>query len=804
MASPMSPTKTLAIAVSIAACLLGAVAVPPAFGGTIWVTDGNMNAGQTGGCNAFGVYGDLSAFYVPSACPMSLEGGGVVPQGQNAFWMTTAPPGVVINSAWTADGDVSVSNMTGSGFIVGDFWRDINSGAYGGSTLGANQRWFNTGLEGSSNINSQIYGIQLLCIQNVYNGGCPGAGSFTVGGVELSGTETSLPSVSGGGSLWGNASYVWNPAGDPWPVTLYASDVSGICSSTAYVGGVQLNGPIEPRDSTVWQQCPNPVSWSFSVDTRSQLPTTGSLPISLSATNAAGNAASPANQVTAGSTVSVDNIPVGVSFRTPNDPNPSVWTGHAVTVDATGSAGPSGVGGVNCAVDRGSAKAYPARGLAVDGDGTHTVTCTAWNNAVGPQGQHNTGSSAVSVHIDEAPPSVNFQPQTPSDPTGLVVNTSDGESGVASGSLEMAAAGSGAWTNLPASFDGVHLLAHLDDSGLRGPYTMRATSCDNVGNCTTTSETLSMPLRLGAASDVGFAKIGSPAKVVRKRVLVGFRYRRERRHGRIVRVKTGGHYRTVRLVIHANTRCGHKLVKTGPRRWREISVCRRLGLHVVTSTRVPYGKPFKVHGLLITNQGVPLAGVPVSILTSPDNGFNQFTAAASATTDTTGAWTATLPAGPSRTIRAVYGGSATVLPAAGQASVKVPAKIQLSVSSRTVSWSGVLVLHGHLVGGYVPADGVALRLLIRLPGRSRPYEPIPFRTDAAGNFSIRWTWGRGFGIVTYPFAIATTATESDFPFAASRSRWIRVTFGPPTRRRRQKKEHNHPKHVHHHRHRGSS
>jgi hypothetical protein len=86
-------TGSQAIAALIAACLVVAVGASAARGGTIWVTDGNMNAGQTGSCNAFGVYGDLSVFFVPSGCPMSLEGGGVVPEGQNAFWMTTAPPG---------------------------------------------------------------------------------------------------------------------------------------------------------------------------------------------------------------------------------------------------------------------------------------------------------------------------------------------------------------------------------------------------------------------------------------------------------------------------------------------------------------------------------------------------------------------------------------------------------------------------------------------------------------------------------------------------------------------------------------
>ncbi len=145
-----------------------------------------------------------------------------------------------------------------------------------------------------------------------------------------------------------------------------------------------------------------------------------------------------------------------------------------------------------------------------------------------------------------------------------------------------------------------------------------------------------------------------PRQVVRERVLVGFHYKRERRHGSIVKVRIGGHYRSIRIVIPANTRCGHKLVKTGPRLWQETTVCRPLGLHVVTTKLVPYGKPFTIHGLLVTTQGVPVANAPVDILTAPANGLWQFTKTATATTMPNGAWTAKLPPGPSRIIRTVW------------------------------------------------------------------------------------------------------------------------------------------------------
>ena len=137
----------------------------------------------------------------------------------------------------------------------------------------------------------------------------------------------------------------------------------------------------------------------------------------------------------------MDNDPVSVSLSTPDDPNPTVWVNHAVTVDATPSTGPSGLGGMNCSVDSGAPQSYPAGGLAVNGDGVRTVSCTAWNNAVDPQGDHNSGTSSVTVHIDEAPPAMSLEPVNPNDPTGVVVDTSDSESGVAGGSIEMAPAG---------------------------------------------------------------------------------------------------------------------------------------------------------------------------------------------------------------------------------------------------------------------------------------------------------------------------------------------------------------------------
>ena len=175
--------------------LLTAVAAAPAHAGTIWVAEGNMSAGQSGGCNAFGLGGDLSVVSVPSSCPMSLQVNGDMPQWQVASWSTTAPPGITIDSAWTANGDVS-SGGYGRRVCRGGLLVHRRSVAWI-DACAPGQQWFNTGQEGSSNINSQIYGFQIACTENLLSGGCyppwPTLPVLSVSGIELEGTENSAP-----------------------------------------------------------------------------------------------------------------------------------------------------------------------------------------------------------------------------------------------------------------------------------------------------------------------------------------------------------------------------------------------------------------------------------------------------------------------------------------------------------------------------------------------------------------------------------------------------------------------------------
>ena len=94
----------------------------------------------------------------------------------------------------------------------------------------------------------------------------------------------------------------------------------------------------------------------------------------------------------------------------------------------------------------------------------------------------------MSIKIDETSPSVLIEPSDPSNPTKLVADTSDGQSGVAGGSFAMRPVGSSVWEPLSTHMDNGELIGSFDDSGLAGPYQFEATSCDSVGNCASRTE----------------------------------------------------------------------------------------------------------------------------------------------------------------------------------------------------------------------------------------------------------------------------------------------------------------------------
>ena len=770
----------------IAAVATAIVGVASANAGTFAV---NIDAwGNGAGCNLFAVWGSVNEFSWDAPCngyPMSVGGpnNGSVPAGTRVGYQTSAPAGIAIVGANVVANTILNLN-DGKGWGGGGYWAGGGHEWIGGST-GENDGPFS----------SSYWGFSMVCGWST----CSNYAAITLSSIQLIASEGTGPSLAalGSNNLWyQGGNWVWNSPGNSWPITLFASDASGVCSMSAWVNGVQMSGPTSLPNTTQWQQCPDP-TWTpgsgASVDTRDFVAGAGPMSLQLGATNAAGV------QSLVSETLSVDNEPVSVSLNTPNDSNPSVWVNHAVTVDATASAGPSGIGSVTCSVDSAAARAYAPDGVTIDGTGVHTASCTATNRAIDPQGSPNSSTTSTSVKIDETPPSVRFEPANPSNPTQLIADTSDGQSGVASGALEMRPAAGGTWEPLSTQVSGGHLVASFNDAGLSGPYVFQATSCDQVGNCASTDEDMAMPVRTAISSAVSFATIANPlkAKKVKKHIRVGWHWRTVRRHGRRVRVKAGGHEKTITVVRYVE-RCTRKRVKTRKHRSRIRKTCKKPHVKLVKKKRVAYGKSSTVHGLVTYSDGVPVAGVPVEILTAPANGTNSFALAATRTTDASGQWTASLPPGPSRIVEAAYGGSATTLPAAGQAAVVVPARVKIKITPRVVPWGSVIRITGQVVGGYVPAGSNLLRLNVGI-GKIGQIVGLPhIRPD--GRFVIIWRFDAGQGVI-HPWFSVGTLSEAAFPFAPGTSRRITVTLGKPTpHAKHHRRAHHHKARHHKHKH----
>jgi hypothetical protein len=723
-------------------------------------------------------------------------------------YQITAPAGITINKVIYDDNQLqNVAN--GRGWTAFTYWNGGTSPAHPNGTAVDTAAF---GPSQDANLDTTYWGIELRCVQHL----CSWPGLIQLDQITVFASEGQGPSitpVADPGSLWAQTGHwIWNAPGNAWSLPVTGADSSGVCSLGLQVGTSApiADSSLPAASNSSWQECQQPVSWTAALDTRDYVSGAGQMPLTLQATNAAG----PPTQASMSETLNVDNDPVGVSLSTPNDPNPTVWVNHAVTIDATPSTGPSGLGGLNCNVNAAATQSYPAAGLTINGDGVKTVSCTVWNNAVDPQGNHNSSTNSVSVHIDEAPPVVSMEPMNPNDPTALVADTSDSESGVASGSIEMAPAGTGSWTSLPTTFTGAQVLAHFNDASLNGSYSFKITSCDNVGNCASTTRTMTLPARVAAISNVTVETRptprcnGAPAK----RVAAAARVRTAsqglsivlHRGQSLLRVARDDRFRPAPTPAPASISAGDVFATASaadllgrslhdPRavstaltgRSRTAAAhpgrsCNRSAPAATTQASVAYGQPVTLHGVLTSSAGLPIPSQPVAILSAPDDGSNAFTQAATVTTGLDGSWTATLPPGPSRIVQASYPGSPTILPATGSATVITPAKIMLTrVTPDRTPWGSTVRITGRVLGGYIPASSKLLRLdlgIVGIPGLSK-IQGIP-NIAPDGTFTTTYKFGRYQGVVRFWLQISSLA-EADFPFSPSRSRRLIVTVGVP-------------------------
>ncbi|HEY5262247.1 MAG TPA: hypothetical protein VIJ33_09055 [Solirubrobacteraceae bacterium] len=188
-------------------------------------------------------------------------------------------------------------------------------------------------------------------------------------------------------------------------------------------------------------------------------------------------------------------------------------------------------------------------------------------------------------------------------------------------------------------------------------------------------------------------------------------------------------------------------------------------------TRTYSHRALHVTGRLLDGQGRPIAGARLDVLQQV-SGSQTLAVIGHANARANGTFAATVPGGPSRRIEIAYRAFSTDASYAATAKIAeaVEAGVQLTVSPHRTGSEGTITLSGHVLGA-VPAQGVAVELLVHYRGRWEPFR-VP-QTDSRGRFEVVYQFQGGIG--RFPFRASVLGGQAGFPFAHGESRALDVT-----------------------------
>ena len=142
-----------------------------------------------------------------------------------------------------------------------------------------------------------------------------------------------------------------------------------------------------------------------------------------------------------------------------------------------------------------------------------------------------------------------------------------------------------------------------------------------------------------------------------------------------------------------------------------------------------------------------------------------------ATTATDGTFTATVPAGPSRTIELAYRAFANNTNYTAQAKLteSVSAEITLRATPKHVKHTGTVTLTGQVLGD-IPQGGV--NVVLEVWYRRRWVTMHAPRTQGNGRFTLRYQFQNATG--KFPFRVKILGPRPAFPYQSSYSNQTRV------------------------------
>jgi 5-hydroxyisourate hydrolase-like protein (transthyretin family) len=215
---------------------------------------------------------------------------------------------------------------------------------------------------------------------------------------------------------------------------------------------------------------------------------------------------------------------------------------------------------------------------------------------------------------------------------------------------------------------------------------------------------------------------------------------------------------------------------TVERRGKRRRVRREIGTFE-PSARVGLGREVKIGGHLENRDGQPLPGAEVQVLSRSATSAEHLVGVVR--TDAQGNYTYTTQANATRTLRFVYHGSPTTLPAASEVSVFVPAESMIRVRPRRLRNGRTVRFAGRLRSLPPPPAGKLVEVQVVLSGEWQTFRTTV--TDSEGAWRVPYRFQRTCGVTRYRFR-ARLPAEAGYPFETGVTRPVGVAVrGRPCR-----------------------
>lgn len=178
----------------------------------------------------------------------------------------------------------------------------------------------------------------------------------------------------------------------------------------------------------------------------------------------------------------------------------------------------------------------------------------------------------------------------------------------------------------------------------------------------------------------------------------------------------------------------------------------------------------RVGSQLLDAAGQPISGARIDILQRV-SGSSETQIIGYTVTSADGAFTARVPAGPSRTIDLAYRAyqGAPLYAAQTEIVETVSAGLRLTITPKHTRPTGTIVLQGQVLG-ISPPNRIVVEVLVYYQGAWQPIR-TPW-TDRWGRIRLRYRFHHARG--QFPFALRVRAAQIGFPYAPARSRPVYV------------------------------